>query len=71
MAESWKIYIENGNSSSTTVITILNELWRKNRDASTRLRKLEERALDGNHIIAVAFGPGMHLDLMLIEMKSN
>ena len=50
---SYKIYREHGNSSSTTVISVMDEV--RKRPSSRR------------NVIGCAFGPGMTLEMMFLR----
>lgn len=53
MQASYEIYMKYGNSSSATIMSVMN-----------RLRKI-----DGGkeHVIACAFGPGISLEMMVLK----
>lgn len=54
---SYEIYMEFGNSSSATIMSVMN-----------RLRKSEEGRED---VVAAAFGPGITLEMMILKRKTR
>ena len=54
---SYEIYVKYGNSSSATIMAVLD-----------RLRNLGEGR---EHVVACAFGPGISLELMILRRPKN
>lgn len=53
---SYEIYMQYGNSSSATIISVLN-----------KLRETEGK----EHIVACAFGPGIALEMMVLRRRKE
>ena len=56
MRASYEVYMEYGNSSSATIMSVMD-----------RLRKSEGR----EDVIASAFGPGISLEMMILKRKDQ
>ena len=56
MRASYEIYMEYGNSSSATIMSVMD-----------RLRKSEGK----EDVIATAFGPGISLEMMVLKRKDR
>ena len=56
MRASYEVYMEYGNSSSATIMSVMD-----------RLRKSEGR----EDVIASAFGPGISLEIMVLKRKDQ
>lgn len=52
---SYEIYIEHGNSSSATIMSVMD-----------RIRQ-PQHVEDGKKIISCAFGPGINMELVALE----
>ena len=56
MRASYEVYMEYGNSSSATIMSVMD-----------RLRKSEGR----EDVIASAFGPGISLEMMILKRRDQ
>ena len=70
---AYEVLREFGNMSSATVLFVLKAIWSKllaDREAS-QLIESEVDTINGQHILSCAFGPGLTLESMILEVVSR
>lgn len=62
MRASYDTYINHGNSSSATIISVLDRLRHKEMDACTPSGRGPQE-----HVVACAFGPGIAIEMAMLR----
>lgn len=65
MRASYDTYIQHGNSSSATVISVLNRLRQKDMDEMAPGGKVKD------YVIGCAFGPGIAIEMCMLKRNMN
>lgn len=65
MRASYDIYINHGNSSAATIISVMDRLRHKDMDACAPDGKVKE------YVVGCAFGPGMAVEMCMLKRNLN
>ena len=65
MRASYDVYINHGNSSSATIISVMHRLRQKDMDAVAPGGKVKD------FVIGCAFGPGIAIEMCMMKRNMN
>ena len=70
---AYEVLREFGNMSSATVLFVLKAVWKSlmTEQKSDQLIDSETNLVNGQHILSCAFGPGLTLESMILEVVSR